>query len=285
MQVLTIVVQNTVPYHDLGVATSGVTFLRTLGSAFGVALFGAVYSNALTREFNQVGQLPPEVDPRALESPVGVHALPEPLRSMVVGGYSDALQTVFLVAVPIGLLATLVALTLRQVKLRDSVRAAASDIGEGLGQPDNEHNDELLERAVSGIWQRKGVAAAPGVLAGSGTRCDTSGAWVLSRVALFTEHRGQARIDDIARHYGLPPDVLWPAFQRCIDDRMVYEVDGEVALTSTGSAEYELIATAWRQWLAGELEDWDSASDEQFNAAVSRAARQLVVDEQAAMVP
>jgi hypothetical protein len=36
MQVLTIVVQNTVPYHDLGVATSGVTFLRTLGSAFGV---------------------------------------------------------------------------------------------------------------------------------------------------------------------------------------------------------------------------------------------------------
>jgi hypothetical protein len=35
MQVLTIIVQNTVSYSDLGVATSGVTFFRTLGSSFG----------------------------------------------------------------------------------------------------------------------------------------------------------------------------------------------------------------------------------------------------------
>jgi MFS family permease len=35
MQVLTIIVQNTVDYRDLGVATSGVTFFRTLGSSFG----------------------------------------------------------------------------------------------------------------------------------------------------------------------------------------------------------------------------------------------------------
>ncbi len=33
MQILTIAVQNTVEYHDLGVATSGITFLRTLASA------------------------------------------------------------------------------------------------------------------------------------------------------------------------------------------------------------------------------------------------------------
>jgi predicted MFS family arabinose efflux permease len=40
MQVLTIIVQNTVSYQDLGVATSGVTFFRTLGSSFGAAVFG-----------------------------------------------------------------------------------------------------------------------------------------------------------------------------------------------------------------------------------------------------
>ena len=40
MQVLTIVVQSTVAYEDLGVATSGVTFFRTLGSSFGVPVFG-----------------------------------------------------------------------------------------------------------------------------------------------------------------------------------------------------------------------------------------------------
>src|SRR4051794_3223808 len=37
MQVLTIVVQSTVRYEDLGVGTSGVTFFRTLGSSFGAA--------------------------------------------------------------------------------------------------------------------------------------------------------------------------------------------------------------------------------------------------------
>jgi hypothetical protein len=47
MQVLLIAVQNTVDYADLGVATSGVTFLRTIGSSFGVAVFGSVYAGRL----------------------------------------------------------------------------------------------------------------------------------------------------------------------------------------------------------------------------------------------
>jgi hypothetical protein len=45
MQVLTIAVQNTVDYADLGVATSGVTFFRSIGSSFGAAIFGTVYAN------------------------------------------------------------------------------------------------------------------------------------------------------------------------------------------------------------------------------------------------
>ncbi|MGW3867361.1 MDR family MFS transporter, partial [Streptomyces sp. NPDC005047] len=47
MQVLIIAVQNTVDYADLGTATSGVTFFRTLGSSFGTAVFGTIYVNAL----------------------------------------------------------------------------------------------------------------------------------------------------------------------------------------------------------------------------------------------
>lgn len=47
MQVLVIVVQNTVPYAQMGTATSGVTSFRTLGSAFGTAVFDTLYSNEL----------------------------------------------------------------------------------------------------------------------------------------------------------------------------------------------------------------------------------------------
>jgi EmrB/QacA subfamily drug resistance transporter len=48
MQVLTLVVQSTADYQDLGVSTSGVTFFRTMGGAFGAAVFGTLYTNFLT---------------------------------------------------------------------------------------------------------------------------------------------------------------------------------------------------------------------------------------------
>src|SRR3954471_13290152 len=47
MQVLVLIVQNTVDFSDLGVATSGVTFFRTIGSSFGAAVFGSLFNNFL----------------------------------------------------------------------------------------------------------------------------------------------------------------------------------------------------------------------------------------------
>jgi hypothetical protein len=47
MQVLTIIVQSSADFRDLGVATSGVNFFRTLGSSFGTAIFGTIFATAL----------------------------------------------------------------------------------------------------------------------------------------------------------------------------------------------------------------------------------------------
>jgi len=47
MQVLVIAVQNAVEQRDLGVGTSSATFLRSMGASFGVAIFGAIFSNQL----------------------------------------------------------------------------------------------------------------------------------------------------------------------------------------------------------------------------------------------
>ncbi|MGH3971369.1 MAG: MDR family MFS transporter, partial [Mycobacterium sp.] len=44
MQVLILIVQNTSSFDDLGVATSGVTFFRTIGSSFGAAIFGSLFT-------------------------------------------------------------------------------------------------------------------------------------------------------------------------------------------------------------------------------------------------
>ena len=47
MQVLVIIVQNGVPHSELGVATSGATFFRSIGGSFGTAIFGAIFANVL----------------------------------------------------------------------------------------------------------------------------------------------------------------------------------------------------------------------------------------------
>ena len=74
MQVLMLVVQNTSSFADLGVATSGVTFFRTIGSSFGAAIFGSLFANFLA------GRIGPALaasgaPPRAAESPQALHAL------------------------------------------------------------------------------------------------------------------------------------------------------------------------------------------------------------------
>ncbi len=77
MQVLTIIVQNTAHYRDLGVATSGVTFFRTLGSSFGAAVFGTIYANVLKSTL-PAAIVQAGIDPSkaANATPVELHSLP-----------------------------------------------------------------------------------------------------------------------------------------------------------------------------------------------------------------
>ena len=50
MQVTVIATQNAVDYKDLGAATSGVTYFRSMGGSFGTTVFGSIFSNRLTRD-------------------------------------------------------------------------------------------------------------------------------------------------------------------------------------------------------------------------------------------
>jgi hypothetical protein len=47
MQVLVVAVQNAVGYEDLGVATSGNTLFRNVGSSIGTAIVGTIFATTL----------------------------------------------------------------------------------------------------------------------------------------------------------------------------------------------------------------------------------------------
>jgi EmrB/QacA subfamily drug resistance transporter len=123
MQVLVLAIQNTVEHRDLGAATSAANFFRSIGGTFGTAVFGAVFSARLTAVLTNL--LPPGaaegIDPTTLaRAPQAIARLEPSIREAVVGGIAQAVQTVFLVAVPVAVLGFLLALALREVPLRDT---------------------------------------------------------------------------------------------------------------------------------------------------------------------
>jgi EmrB/QacA subfamily drug resistance transporter len=120
MQVLVIIAQNGVPHSELGVATSGATFFRSIGGSFGTAIFGAIFSNVL------IGNLASHL--HGLSLPAGFSAadatpavlshLPAAVHLGFVAGYAETIQTVFLIAVPIAALAFVAAWLVPQVELK-----------------------------------------------------------------------------------------------------------------------------------------------------------------------
>ncbi|MGA2757331.1 MAG: MDR family MFS transporter [Solirubrobacteraceae bacterium] len=131
MQVLVLIVQNAVPYGELGVATSGATFFRSIGGSFGTAIFGAIFSNVL------VGNLAKHLGkarlPGGLASssvtPAILDKLPHAVHHAVSAAYAESIQTVFIIAAPIGAVAFLASWLIPQVELRravDTTQAAAT---------------------------------------------------------------------------------------------------------------------------------------------------------------
>ncbi|HUZ21484.1 MAG TPA: MDR family MFS transporter [Acidimicrobiales bacterium] len=130
MQVLVLVVQNAVPYGQLGVATSAATFFRSIGGSFGTAIFGAIYANVFVGNLRHdlAGvSVPAGFNPATL-TPAQIHHLPAPVHLGYISAVAHSTQTVFLVSVPIALVAFLVTWLIPHLELR---RAVGNAPGEG----------------------------------------------------------------------------------------------------------------------------------------------------------
>jgi hypothetical protein len=159
MQVLVIIVQNGVPHSELGVATSGATFFRSIGGSFGTAIFGAIFANVL------VGNLASHLHGLSLPAgfsasdvtPAALSHLPAAVHAGFVSGYAESIQTVFLIAVPIAVLAFLATWLIPQAELKQWASPAASAAPTADGQ------DAAVD-AASGLDEIPAAGGANGVL-------------------------------------------------------------------------------------------------------------------------
>ncbi|GAV46121.1 MDR family MFS transporter [Streptomyces acidiscabies] len=287
MQVLTIAVQNTVEYADLGTATSGVTFFRTLGSSFGTAVFGTIYTNALTpnlrdgiREAAATGTADAASLAKAASSPDGVHHLPARAAGPIIGAYADTIQTVFLWTVPVAALGFLVALLLKQVPLRDSARAGSTDMGEGFASPSGADSRRVLEASVAKIIGSTDLETTRRIVEDSDTRLDIAGAWAVMQVELHTRMVGHASLGLIAARRHLPPEVLLPVFDRMVEEGYLTRTGTLLSHTDAGTREAHVISEAWGDWLKDHVErDLGRPSSGDLHAAVDAIAKRLLVED------
>lgn len=281
MQVLTLIVQNTSSYQDLGVATSGVTFFRTLGSSFGAAVFGSLFANFLARRLPDALRASPGVNPAVTHTPRALHALPAAQIQPIVHAYAQSLEKVFLWAIPVALVGFVLALTLKEVPLRGSARASAGDVGDGFGMPAEQSSEQCLERAIAAILRERGREHAPRILARSGSSLSTAVAWGVIQILRFAHVRGDADIEDIARWYRLPAAVLEPTFEQLASMGMAARSNGSLTLTPAGRTEAKLLIQAIRAWLVEQLADWKLSPDnEQVNQALDHIARRMLGDDE-----
>ena len=161
LSVFTIVVQNAVPFRQLGVATSNLTFFRQIGGSIGLAITGTVFGTTLTTEIPKqmaAGGVPQQLvdqfanaDTSAFDDLVGVGQdlgaqilanVPEQLRPLVepfIDAIVFAIHEGFTVAVTqalwVGVITTIgafvIALAIKEIPLRahhgDHAPAAAGD--------------------------------------------------------------------------------------------------------------------------------------------------------------
>jgi EmrB/QacA subfamily drug resistance transporter len=277
MPVPTVVVQSTSDYTDLGVATSGVSFLRTLGSSFGVAIFGTIYASELPKHL--LTALPPGLDPRLAQSPQGVHALPPEVKAPIVQAYVETLQTMFLVAAPVGVLALIVALFLKEVPLRDSARVVAtgnSGVGESFAVPAANNSTAELEKVIALVVSKQKRDPRPEMLAASGVPLTYAQAWMLVAVFKHSVDDGDATLFEIGERTKIPAGIFEPVADQLVTTGYLTEAEGHYRFTPKGTEAFSRLIGACRAWLLTRLADWNEGDNYQFAKAVDRFAEEMI---------
>ena len=160
MQNLVLVVQNTTEVRHLGVATSAVTFFRSLGGTIGVAVMGSILGTVVAENIKHgVGGLEPEQQLEAANTLGGgtipqISQLPDYLRVIVESAYGTGVGSVFLAAVPLAIITLIAVAFLPNTRLgtQTAIQRAkaeqgptdAAGVGPGAAADDDEDRERLV---------------------------------------------------------------------------------------------------------------------------------------------
>jgi EmrB/QacA subfamily drug resistance transporter len=280
LQVLVIAVQNSAAYADLGTATSGATFFRSIGGAFGVAICGSIFSNRLATELAKSlagRRLPPGFNVAAAQSnPKLLKSLPPAAHTAVLHAYSESIDRIFLFAAPVAAVAFVLSWFLKEVPLRKT--AGAADLGEGLGAVSAERTsvgeiERALLRLADGDMRKRGYERIA-ELAGLGV--PGGSCWVLAHLA----KHGQIKGTDLAAEAGVTVEYGRPYVDALAEKGFVRRSDdGVLILTPAGGAAADRVFAAQRDGLERLLAGWSPDQHADLAQMLDRLSRALMGDD------
>jgi EmrB/QacA subfamily drug resistance transporter len=280
MQVLVLVVQNTSSFADLGVATSGVTFFRTIGSSFGAAIFGSLFANFLAARLGQA-LIASGAPAKAADSPQTLHQLSPAMAAPIIDAYADSLGTVFLCAVPVAVVGFVVALFLKEVPLREMDAVSATDLGEGFGMPSTESPEKILEVAVGRMFRDSPEIRLRNLAGGPGCELPVPQLWALLQVYRQNQVFGSATLAEIGERLHVPFEVLQPTFDEVVRTGHALDTGGRLFLTQSGVSQVDTLSAAIVGRIVDKLEQsstFEGRPDRaQVDAALERIAHRMLV--------
>ncbi|MDH6110291.1 EmrB/QacA subfamily drug resistance transporter [Kitasatospora sp. MAP12-15] len=278
LQVLVLIVQNSVGYQDLGVATAGATFFRSIGASFGVSIFGAIFTSGLNRRLRDAlagVHLPAGFSASGITSdPHLVHSLPPQVAHGVLHAYAASITEVFLYAVPVAAVAFVLALFIREQPLRATV--TAPDLGEGIGfNPVERSSVDEIARALTVLNTREARRDLyRRITAEAGLDLQPASSWLL----LQMHRQGAVEPAELAEHRIVPPQVV-EAAAREVEGRGLAHRNGlPMRLTEEGEAVAVRLLAARRSQLSQLCGDWDEKQFADLAELLTRLSNNLCGD-------
>ena len=150
MQNLVLVVQNSIDVANLGVATSAVTFFRSLGGTIGVSVLGSILGTSVAQQIKDgIGSLSPADQlsaARTLGSGTIPHVaeLPGAIRVLVESAYGSGVGTVFLLGAPLAVVTLIMVALLPNLPLGRKNAIELASTRESVHQREVEDTEDVL---------------------------------------------------------------------------------------------------------------------------------------------
>ncbi len=266
MQVLTMAVQNNVDYQQLGVATAGTSLFRAIGGAFGVAVFGAIFSNGLHLRLEGPG-----MDFLFAINPSAAQNLPAALHDDYVKAVMASLKPVYLVATGFAAIGFILTLFVREAPLRGV--APSEELSGAFPMPRDASSMQELERIVENLVARENrwrnyVEVAQRV----GSDLTAPEVWLLYRLG----ERDPQTAPQLAASLKIPEkDLAKPLIDLRTRGLIEQTSEGVIRISAEGQLLRDRMIAARSARLAEVLQRWEPEKHPEVKAQFQRLAEIL----------